>query len=187
MIQTIPAETMYFPSLTGKTGEKTISDLKMESKRSPASLLDYLELKHSKSFIILVNGKNCYGKLFQRSYSTNWYLESAGKTLTSTTGTVQQGLLNINNKVSIHRNRWAGQGNTSAQKLLITHPAKKILLTMTRTLTIVQDDVDPASLIYADAGSRRYHRVYVKLLRCCQKRASGQTWAIISTPNYMFA
>jgi len=38
----------------------------MESKRSPASLLDYLELKHSK-FIILVNGKNCYGKLFQRS------------------------------------------------------------------------------------------------------------------------
>ena len=66
-------------------------------------LLDYLALKNSKGFIILVNGRIVLENYFNgHSASTGWYWASAGKTLTATlTGIAQQeGLLNINNKVS---------------------------------------------------------------------------------------
>ncbi|WP_264534704.1 serine hydrolase domain-containing protein [Flavobacterium sp. N1736] len=171
-----PDQTMYFPPSTGTTWETTsISDLKW-NQNAVQPLLDYLELKHSKSFIILVNGRIVMENYFNgHSASTNWYWASAGKTLTSTiTGIAQQeGLLNINNKVS----QYIGTGWTSetlAQENLITC---KNLLTMTSGLDDSTDDVDPASLIYkADAGKRwAYHNVYVKL-QDVVAAASAQTW-----------
>ena len=171
-----PAQNMYFPPLTGNTWETTsISDLKW-NQNAVQPLLDYLELKHSKSFIILVNGRIVLENYFNGHDATkNWYWASAGKTLTSTmTGIAQQeGFLNINNKVS----QYIGTGWTSetlAKENLITC---KHLLTMTSGLDDSTDDTDPASLIYkADAGTRwAYHNVYVKLQDVVAK-ASGQTW-----------
>jgi CubicO group peptidase (beta-lactamase class C family) len=171
-----PAQSMYFPPLTGNTWETTsISDLKW-NQNAVQPLLDYLELKHSKSFIILVNGRIVLENYFNGHDATkNWYWASAGKTLTSTmTGIAQQeGFLNINNKVS----QYIGTGwtnETLAKENLITC---KHLLTMTSGLDDSTDDVDPASLIYkADAGTRwAYHNVYVKLQDVVAK-ASGQTW-----------
>ena len=168
--------TMYFPPLTGTTWEtETISDLKW-NQNAVQPLLDYLELKHSKSFIVLINGRIVLENYFNgHSATTNWYWASAGKTLTSTvTGIAQQeNLLNINNKVS----QYIGTGWTSetlAKENLITC---KNLLTMTSGLDDSTDDVDPASLLYkADAGTRwAYHNVYVKLQDVVSK-ASGQTW-----------
>lgn len=171
-----PAESMYFPPLTGTEWEtKSITDLKWnQSALQP--LLDYLKLKHSKSFIILVNGRIVLENYFnEHTASTNWYWASAGKTLTSTlTGIAQQeNLLNINDKVS----QYLGTGWTSEtlpQENLITC---RHLLTMTSGLDDSTDDVDPASLKYkADAGTRwAYHNVYVKLQDVVAK-ASGQTW-----------
>ena len=171
-----PTQSMYFPPLTENTWETTsISDLKW-NQNAVQPLLDYLELKQSKSFIILVNGRIVLENYFNgHTAATPWYWASAGKTLTSTvTGIAQQeGLLNINNKVS----QYIGTGWTSetpAKESLITC---KHLLNMTSGLDDSTDDVEPANLIYkADAGVRwAYHNVYVKLQDVVAK-ASGQTW-----------
>ncbi|BFM41909.1 serine hydrolase [Flavobacterium sp. CFS9] len=173
---TVPEENMYFPPLTGTNWEtKSIADLKW-NQAAVQPLLDYLELKHSKSFIILINGRIVLENYFNgHSPTTNWYWASAGKTLTSTvTGIAQQeNLLNINTKVS----QYLGEGWTSealAKENLITC---KHLLTMTSGLDDSTDDVNPANLIYkADAGTRwAYHNVYVKLQDVVAK-TSGQSW-----------
>lgn len=173
---TAPTENMYFPPLTGTAWEtKSVADLKW-NQNAVQPLLDYLELKNSKSFMILVNGRIVLENYFNgHSATTNWYWASAGKTLTSTvTGIAQQeNLLNINDKVS----KYLGTGWTSetlAKEDLITC---KHLLTMTSGLDDSTDDVEPANLIYkADAGTRwAYHNVYVKLQDVVEK-ASGQKW-----------
>ena len=172
-----PVQSMYFPPVTGNVWEtQTITDLKW-NQNAVQPLLDYLELKNSKSFIILVNGRIVLENYFNNhTATTNWYWASAGKTLTSTiTGIAQQeALLDINNKVS----QYIGTGWTSetpAKENLITC---KHLLTMTSGLDDSTDEVDPASLLYkSDAGSRwAYHNVYVKL-QDVVAAASGQNWS----------
>ena len=175
----IPTEALYFPPLTGITWEtKTISNLGW-NQNAVQPLLDYLELKHSKSFIILVNGRIVLENYFNgHDANSPWYWASAGKTLTSTmTGIAQQeGLLNINNKVS----QYIGTGWTSEpleKENLITC---KNLLSMTSGIEDIAngDNVNPESLQYkADAGTRwAYHNVYVKLQDVIAQ-ASGQTWS----------
>jgi CubicO group peptidase (beta-lactamase class C family) len=141
-------------------------------------LLDYLEQKNSKSFIILINGKMVLENYFNgHNATTNWYWASAGKTLTATlTGiAAQEGFINTNDKVS----DYIGTAWTSlplAKENLITN---KHLLTMTSGLEDIDngDAVDPASLTYkADAGTRwAYHNVYVKLQDVIAA-ATNQTW-----------
>ena len=170
-------EAMYFPPIGSSTWEtKTVASLGWnETQVQP--LLDYLELKHTKGFIILHNGKIVMENYFNgHSANDPWYWASAGKTLTATvTGIAQQeGYLNINNKVS----DYLGTGWTSApiaKENLITN---KHLLTMMSGLNdALGDDVSPANLQYvADAGTRwAYHNVYVKL-QDVVAASTGQTW-----------
>ncbi|HLF51996.1 serine hydrolase [Flavobacterium sp.] len=172
-------ESTYFPPTDGSATWETKSIVNLGwNETAVQPLLDYLELKHSKGFIILVDGKIVMENYFNgHSASTNWYWASAGKTLTSTMVGIgeQEGLLNINNKVS----DYIGTGWTSetlAQENLITC---KNLLTMTSGIEDITngDAVDPASLEYvADAGTRwAYHNVYVKL-QDVVAQASGETW-----------
>ncbi|WP_367751923.1 serine hydrolase domain-containing protein [Flavobacterium sp. WC2430] len=171
-------ETTYFPPISGTTWEtKSIASLDWK-QNAVQPLLDYLELKHSKGFVILVNGRIVMENYFNgHTATTNWYWASAGKTLTATlTGIAEQErYLNINNKVS----DYIGTGWTSlpiSKENLITN---KHLLTMTSGIEDIDngDAVDPASLTYkADAGTRwAYHNVYVKLQDVIAK-ASNQTW-----------
>jgi CubicO group peptidase (beta-lactamase class C family) len=171
-------EAMYFPDNNSNVWEtKSLTALNWnQSQVQP--LLDYLELKHTKSFMILVNGRIVMENYFNgHTDTTPWYWASAGKTLTSTvTGIAQQeGLLNIDNKVS----DYLGTGWTSAplaKENLITN---RHLLTMTSGLNdALGDDVSPANLQYvADAGTRwAYHNVYVKL-QDVVAQASGQSWS----------
>ncbi len=175
---TPPTENLYFPPLTGTTWETTsIANLGW-NQSAVQPLLDYLEQKNSKSFMILVNGRIVMENYFNgHNASTNWYWASAGKTLTATlTGiAAQEGYININNKVS----DYIGTGWTSLplnKENLITN---KHLLTMTSGLEDIDngDAVDPASLTYkADAGTRwAYHNVYVKLQDVIAA-ATNQTW-----------
>lgn len=172
-----PSETLYFPPLSGDVWEtKSISDLGWK-QAAVQPLLDYLTLKHSKGFIILVNGRIVMENYFNgHSASLPWYWASAGKTLTATvTGIAQQeNLLNINNKVS----DYIGTGWTSETLAQENQISCKNLLTMTSGLDDATDDVTPAKLIYkADAGARwAYHNVYVKLQDVVAS-ASGQTWS----------
>jgi CubicO group peptidase (beta-lactamase class C family) len=174
---TVTNEPMYFPPLTGATWDtKTIASLGW-NQSAVQPLLDFLALKNSKSFIVLVNGRIVMENYFDgHAATTNWYWASAGKTLTSTlTGIAQQeGLVNLDTKVS----QYIGTGWTSeplAKENLITC---KNLLTMTSGLDDSNGDaVNPVSLTYlADSGSRwAYHNVYVKLQDVIAS-ASVQTW-----------
>lgn len=172
------AETMYFPPNDGSaTWEtKSIADLGWnQSEVQP--LLDFLELKHSKSFIILVNGKIVMENYFNGHTATSpWYWASAGKTLTSTvTGIAEQeGLININNKVS----DYLGTGWTSAPLAKENLITCKNLLSMNSGLDdAIGDNVASSNLQYvADAGTRwAYHNVFVKL-QDVVAQASGQNW-----------
>lgn len=159
-----PAETLYFPPIGNDTWEtKSIADLNW-NQAAVQPLLDFLDEKNSKSFIILVNGRIVMENYFNGQTATqNWYWASAGKTLTSTvTGIAQQeNLININNKVS----DYLGTGWTNAPLAKENLITCKNLLTMTSGLDDNSDDVSKENLNYiADAGSRwGYHNVFVKL------------------------
>lgn len=158
-------ETMYFPPATGSTWEtKSLSSLGWnESAVQP--LKDYLLEKNTKSFMILVNGRIVMEEYFDGHTSTSsWPWNSAGKTLvTTTTGIAQEeGLLNINNKVS----DYLGAGWTSEpveKENLIT---SRHLLTMTSGINDESEFVIKANLTYLeDAGVRwSYHNVFQKLM-----------------------
>ncbi len=175
--QTLEEMQIYFPPIGSNTWEtKTISELGWnESQLQP--LLDYLEEKNTKGFIILHNGKIVVESyLNEHTVTTPWYWASAGKTLTATVSGIAQeeGLITIDNPVS----NYLGTGWTSApleKEQLITC---KNLLSMTSGLDdSLGDDVSPANLQYlADAGNRwAYHNVYVKMQDVVAE-ASNQTW-----------
>lgn len=171
-------EAMYFPPNNSNDWEtKSVSSLGWNQSKI-SDLLNYLQTKNSKSFIILQNGRIVMENYFDSHTSTSlWYWASAGKTLTSTvTGIAEQeGFININHKVS----DYIGNGWTSeplAKENLITC---KHLLTMTSGLDdALGDNVAPANLQYkADAGTRwAYHNVYVKL-QDVVSQATGKTWS----------
>lgn len=171
------SEDLYFPPSNSTTWEhETISDLGWnEDQLQP--LLDYLEAKNSKSFIILYNGKIVVESYFNgHTDSSPWYWASAGKTLTTAiTGIAEEeGLININSKVS----DYLGTGWTSApleKENLITC---KNLLSMNSGLDdSIGDSVATEDLQYlADAGNRwAYHNVYVKLQDVIAA-ASNEAW-----------
>lgn len=170
-------EAMYFPANNSTSWEiKTTASLGWNDA-AIQPLLTFLEEKHSKSFMILVNGRIVMENYFNgHTANTPWYWASAGKTLTSAVSGIAQeeGLLNINNKVS----DYIGTGWTSTtldKENLITC---KHLLTMTSGLNDEGgDSVAPENLHYlADAGTRwAYDNVYVKM-QDVVATASGQTW-----------
>lgn len=172
----IASEALYFPPINSSVWEtKSIASLGWKQS-AVQPLLDYLQLKNTKSFIILVNGRIVLENYFNgHDANAFWYWASAGKTLTSAvTGIAQQeNLIDINAKVS----QYIGTGWTSlplAKENLITN---RHLLNMTSGLDDSTDDVTPANLTYiTDAGTRwAYHNVYVKL-QDVVAQASGQTW-----------
>ncbi len=176
-------EQMYFPPNDGSTTWETKSIANLGwNQNAVQPLLEYLELKNSKSFIILVNGRIVMENYFNGHTATSpWYWASAGKTLTSTIAGIaqQENLLDIDDKVSDYIGTgWTNE--TLAQENLIKC---KHLLSMTSGIDdyvngVYSDDVTPSSLNYkADAGTRwAYSNVYVKLQDVVAS-ASGQTWS----------
>ncbi len=176
---TPPDEAMYFPPNDGSNTWETKSVASLNWNQTQVQpLLDYLNSKNTKSFMIIVNGRIVMENYFNNhDANTLWYWASAGKTLTSTVVGIAQdeGLININNRVS----QYIGAGWTSetlAQENLITC---KHLLSMASGIDDEYnvDFVDPSNLIYkANAGTRwAYDNVYVKL-QDIVTTASNQTW-----------
>ncbi len=171
-------ESTYFPSLTGNIWEtKTITDLGWKQS-AVQPLLDYLQLKNSKGFIILIDGKMVIENYFNgHNANANWYWASAGKTLTSTIIGIAQkeNLLKPDDRVS----QYIGTSWTSAPLAKENLITCKHLLSMTSGLDdfLNGDAVDPSNLAYkADAGTRwAYDNVYVKLQDVVEK-ASGETF-----------
>lgn len=160
-----PDQEMYFPPLTGSEWETaSLSNLKWNESQVPA-LIDFLEEKNTKAFLVLVNGRIVMEEYFDGHQAADaWQWNSAGKTLVAaTTGIAQQeGLLDINTQVS----RYFGTGwtNMSIEKEnLIT---SKHLLSMTSGINDENQFVIRPNLTYlADAGTRwSYHNVFQRLM-----------------------
>ncbi|WP_290698895.1 serine hydrolase [Lacinutrix sp.] len=176
--QIIPEDSsLYFPPINSEDWEtKSISDLNW-NEIELQSLLNFLDEKNTKSFIVLHNGKIVIENYFNsHDANTPWYWASAGKTLTSTIVGIAQdeNLININNKVS----DYIGTGWTSIpleKENLITC---KSLLSMTSGLDdALGDGISAEDLLYnSDAGERwAYHDVFLKLHDIVSS-ASNQTW-----------
>ena len=167
----------YFPPNGSDVWETKTPESLSWNETQMQPLLDYLELKNSKSFIVLVDGKIVMEHYFNgHTKSSPWYWASAGKTLTATmTGIAQQeGFININDKVS----DYLGTGWTSIpleKENLITN--KSLLLMSSGLNDALGDGVSKENLQYvADAGTRwAYHNVYVKLQDVIEA-ATGTTW-----------
>jgi CubicO group peptidase (beta-lactamase class C family) len=171
-------EQMYFPPLTGDTwATKSPSDLGWnETAMQP--LAEFLNEKHTKSFIILVNGRIVMESYFNgHTATTPWYWASAGKTLTSTmTGIAEEDdFLDINDPVS----QYLGTGWTSLTSAQENQITNRHLLTMTSGLddSADSDCVEPACLTFIAAPGTRwaYDNVYVKL-QDVVAQATGQSW-----------
>jgi CubicO group peptidase (beta-lactamase class C family) len=158
-------ETMYFPKTTDNVWEtKTMNSLSWNENNVQA-LKDFLIQKNTKSFMILVNGRIVMEEYYNGHNATaTWQWNSAGKTLVATTTGIaqQEGLLNINTKVS----QYLGNGWTSAPLIKENLITPKHLLTMSSGLNDATDLVTTANLTYtADVGTRwSYHNVFQKLM-----------------------
>ncbi|WP_436836409.1 serine hydrolase domain-containing protein [Polaribacter vadi] len=158
-------ETLYFPDIDSNVWKKkSITELNWNTTQLQP-LLDFLDTKNTKSFMVLYKGKIVVEEYFNNHSNTSiWYWASAGKTLTSTLSGIAQdeNLININAKVS----DYLGLGWTSIpleKENLITC---KNLLSMNSGLDdSLGEDVSPSNLKYiADAEQRwAYHNVYVKM------------------------
>lgn len=177
ILNDIAADEIYFPELNSDVWEtKSITELNWNENQL-TSLLDFLEEKNTKSFIILHNGKIVVEEYFNTHTATSpWYWASAGKTLTSTLSGIAQdeNLININNKVSDYLGKnWTSL--SSEKENLITC---KNLLSMNSGLDdSLGDDVSASNLKYIDDADQRwaYHNVYIKLQDVIAN-ASNQTF-----------
>lgn len=169
---------LYFPPIGSDVWETQTPTALGWNETATQPLLDYLEAKHTKAFIILVDGKIVMENYFNgHATSSLWYWASAGKTLTATmTGIAEQeGFLDIDDKISDH----LGTGWTTAPLAKENLITCRNLLAMTSGLDdALGDGVTPAELQYkADAGTRwAYHNVYVKLQDVIAE-ATGQTYS----------
>lgn len=169
-------EAMYFPPSGSDVWEtKSLSSLGWHQDKVQ-DLLNYLQTKNSKSFIILQNGRIVMKIIFSGHTATTLVLGECRKNLNiHRYRNCRAGrFLNINNKVSAY----IGTGWTSAPLAKENLITCKNLLSMTSGLDdSLGDDVSPANLQYkTDAGTRwAYHNVYVKL-QDVVAAATGQTW-----------
>lgn len=170
----LPPETMYFPSNNSNIWETQSATSLGWDTNAIQPLYDYLAAKHTKSFMILVNGRIVMEQYFNgHSASATWQWNSAGKTLTAATiGIAQQeGLLQINNKASQYLDTgWTSEVLEKENLITVRH-----LLTMTSGLNDASNLVIKSNLTYlADAGTRwSYSNVFQKLMDIVAS-ASGQ-------------
>jgi len=175
-VQPTPDNTMYYPSNTDTVWERTSMASLGWNQSAVQPLKDYLSQKHSKSFIILVNGRIVMEEYFNgHSQSAPWQWNSAGKTLVSTAvGIAQQkGYLSINDKVSTYLGAgWSSEPLDKENLITIKH-----LLSMTSGLNDTSNLVIQPNLTYvADAGTRWSYSNVFQLLMDVVAAASNQTF-----------
>lgn len=156
-------DLMYFPS-DNEWDTKSFSSLGWnESALQP--LLDFLIQKNTRSFMIIVNGRIVIEEYFNgHTPATTWQWNSAGKTLVATTTGIaqQEGLLNINNKVSDYLGTgWTSEPAEKENLITVRH-----LLSMTTGINDANNLVIKPNLTYlSDAGTRwSYHNVFQLLM-----------------------
>lgn len=143
---------MYFPANPGAEWKKTPVTALGWNQGAIEPLKDFLAEKHTKSFMILVNGRIVMEEYFNgHSADADWEWNSAGKALVSAiTGIArQENLLTINDKVSAHLGTaWTNMPPDKENLITLRH-----LLTMTSGIDDSKQWVIKSNLTYvADAA-----------------------------------
>ncbi len=173
------AQSLYFPPTVGNAWEITTPEELGWCPEKVDTLLDYLEAKNTKAFILLKDGRIVIEQYFGTfTQDSAWYWASAGKTLTAfMVGIAQQeGHLSIADTTSDYLGTgWTSCSPQEEEKITIRHQ-----LTMTSGL----DDGVPdhyctlasCLLCIADPGTRwAYHNGPYTLLDGVIESATGQT------------
>ena len=173
------AQSFYFPPTVGNAWETTTPEELGWCPEKVDTLLDYLEAKNTKAFILLKDGRIVIEQYFGTfTQDSAWYWASAGKTLTAfMVGIAQQeGHLSIADTTSDYLGTgWTSCSPQEEEKITIRHQ-----LTMTSGL----DDGVPdhyctlasCLLCIADPGTRwAYHNGPYTLLDGVIESATGQT------------
>lgn len=184
---TVKAQSLYFPPTTGTVWDSILPSNLNYCQARIDSLYNYLQVKNTKSFILLKDGKRVLEKYFG-TYTKDslWYWASASKSLASfITGVAQQkGHININNKVS----QYLGTGWTSAPLAKENLITVKHLISMNSGLEDApplpcdNEDTAKACLTYlADAGTRwAYHTGAYRKVQDVVSNAVGQNYNAIT-------
>ncbi len=176
------AQSPYFPPTNNSTWD-TISPNRLGwCEDSIQSLYDFLELKNTKSFIVLKDGKIVIEKYFGTfTKDSNWYWASAGKTLTSALVGVahSEKTLHIFDSTS----KYLGVGWTSCTPQ--QEGKIKILHQLTMSTGLDEDVPDenciaPSCLKYKAVPNTRwyYHNAPYRLLQDVVANASGTTFQL---------
>jgi CubicO group peptidase (beta-lactamase class C family) len=180
LVQPLFSSEIYFPPADNNNWESVSpEELNWNTEKIPG-LLEFIEEKNSKAFLVLKDGRIVIEKYFGSfTRDSLWYWASAGKTLTAATVGIAQeeGLLSIDDKTS----DYLGTGWTSLAK------EKEDLITIRHQLTMssgLDDGVanrdcwEPECLQYLeDAGERwAYHNAPYTLLEQVVESAAGQTY-----------
>jgi CubicO group peptidase (beta-lactamase class C family) len=159
--------SVYFPPLTSSTWETTNSEELGWSTEQLDDLLEFVESKETRAFIILKNGKIVVEEYWNKGLlgldfnaNSNWYWASAAKTLTSfLVGQAEQdGRIDLEASSSLYLgNNWSSLTKEQEDRITVRHH-----LTMTTGLDDTNNDIhctDPECLTYlAEPGSRwAYH------------------------------
>jgi len=173
-------QNIYFPPKTGNEWASVSPESLGWHIDKIDSLYDFLDIKNTKAFIVLKDGKIVLEHYFDSfTQDSVWYWASAGKTLTAfLTGIAQEeGYLSTSDLTS----KFLGTGWTSCP------PEKENLITIRHQLTMssgLNDEsgdshcTDPACLIFLkDAGTRwAYHNAPYTLLEQVIENATGKNY-----------
>lgn len=183
----VKAQSLYFPPTTGTLWDSILPSNLNYCQARIDSLYNYLQVKNTKSFILLKDGKRVLEKYFG-TYTKDslWYWASASKSLASfITGVAQQkGYININNQVS----QYLGTGWTSAPLVKENLITVKHLISMNSGLEDApplpcdNEDTAKACLTYlVDAGTRwAYHTGAYRKVQDVVSSAVGQNYNVIT-------
>lgn len=184
---TLKSQSLYFPPTSGNVWDSILPSNLNYCQARIDSLYNYLQVKNTKSFILLKDGKRVLEKYFG-TYKRDsiWYWASASKSLAGfITGIAQQkGFININNKVS----QYLGTGWTSAPLVKENLITVKNLISMNSGLEDApplpcdNEDTAKACLTYlADAGTRwAYHTGSYRKVQDVVSNAVGQNYNVIT-------
>lgn len=173
------SQSLYFPPIIGSTWD-TISPSSIGwCENKIPDLINYLEDKNTKAFIVLKDGKIVIEKYFGTfTKDSAWYWASAGKSLTAfVVGIAQQeNYLKISDTSSNYLGQsWTNCSIAQEEKITIRHQ-----LTMTSGLDDgVADNyctLDSCLVYKSDAGTRwAYHNAPYTLLDKVIENATGQS------------
>ena len=184
---TVKSQSLYFPPTVGNVWDSILPSNLNYCQARIDSLYNYLQVKNTKSFILLKDGKRVLEKYFG-TYKRDsiFYWASASKSLAGfITGVAQQkSYININNQVS----QYLGTGWTSAPLVKENLITVKNLISMNSGLEDApplpcdNEDTAKACLTYlADAGTRwAYHTGAYRKVQDVVSNAVGQTYNAIT-------